>query len=217
MHIVTPSQYWDGSESAVFFNREWLSAREQAEAYLESVSEAIATANDISVTAEITANTSVESGLTSLSAGRARLLIAAKPPRSGFSQIYLGSVTNSLVGQLSVPLLIVPAGTSGDGSVRTDYQRILVYVGHDDVSESLLGAAAEFAQGGGECHLLHVFPLHAKHAVTRAGRFLPINLRQEAAVRLHRAEAWLQRQNVNATPRLVDDWRHSPAKSIVGK
>src|SRR6185436_14665122 len=147
---------WDGSESAVFFNREWLSVREQAEAYLESVSEAIATANEIPVTAEITSNISVESELTSLSAGRARLLIAAKPPRSGFSQIYLGSVTNSLVGQLPVPLLIVPAGSSGDSSERTDYQRILVSVGHDDVSESLLGTAAEFAQGGAACHLLHV-------------------------------------------------------------
>src|SRR4051794_24346052 len=51
VQVITPAQYWDGSESAVFVNSQWLSARQQAEAYLEGVVEAIAAANHVPVTA----------------------------------------------------------------------------------------------------------------------------------------------------------------------
>ena len=125
-----PTQCWDCGESAVLFNREWLSAHEQAEAYLESVSQAIAAANDIPVTAEIATNISVESELSSLCSDIGRLLVVAKPSRTGFSQFYSGSVTNSLVSQTTVPLLIVPTESSGEDSEKTDYQRILVCAGH---------------------------------------------------------------------------------------
>src|SRR4029079_7901940 len=88
VQVLLPTPYWDVSESAVLFNNEWLSAREQSEAYLESVSQAIAAANDIPVTAEITTNISVKSELASLCADIGQLLVVAKPSRSGFSQFY---------------------------------------------------------------------------------------------------------------------------------
>jgi len=88
VQVMLPTQYWDCGESAVLFNREWLSAREQAEAYLESVSQAIAAANDIPVTAEIATNISVESELSSLCSDIGRLLVVSNPSRSGFSQFY---------------------------------------------------------------------------------------------------------------------------------
>ena len=34
---------------------------------------------------------------------------------------------------------------------------------------------------------------------------------------LRRAEAWLNRQQMHATSHLVDDWRHSPAETIVAQ
>src|SRR6187397_481953 len=63
VQVLLPKPYWDVSESAVLFDNEWLSAREQAEVYLEGVCQAIAAANDIPVTAEITTSISVESEL----------------------------------------------------------------------------------------------------------------------------------------------------------
>jgi nucleotide-binding universal stress UspA family protein len=217
VQVITPGQYWDGSESAVFVNSQWLSARQQAEAYLEGVVEAIAAANYLPVTAEIIGNISAESGLSSLSVGAGGLLVVAKPTRSTLSQFYFGSVTNNLIGRLAVPLLIVPAGSSDSGLANTNYQQILIPVDHGDVSEGVLNAAAAFASEGATCRLLHVFPLRAEIATVRAARLMPINLRQDALLRMRRAEGWLQQQNVNATSLVVDDWRHSPAQAILAQ
>ena len=217
MQVLLPKPYWDVSESAVLFDNEWLSAREQAEAYLEGVSQAIAAAHDIPVTAEITTSMSVESELSSLCADIGRLLVVAKPSRSEFSQVFLGSVTNNLASQTAVPLLIVPVHSSVEDSATADYQRILVGAGHGDVAENVLSAAAAFGADAAECRLLHVFPLRAKWASVRASRFLPVDLRQSAMLHLHAAEKWLTRQQVNTTAHLVDDWRHSPAEAILAQ
>lgn len=217
VQVLLPKPYWDLNESAVLFENEWLSEREQAEAYLESVAQAIAAASNIAVTAEITNSVSVESELSSLSAEVGRMLIVAKPPRSELSQVFSGSVTNSLVSRTRVPLLIVPTESSSEESERTDYQRILVCAGHGDVSENVLSAAAFFGADAAACRLLHVFPLRAKWTSTRASRFLPVDLRQSAMLRLHAAERWLTRQQINAAVHLVDDWRHSPAEAILSE
>jgi len=184
---------------------------------LEGVCQAIAAANDIPVTAEITTSISVESELSSLCADIGRLLVVAKPPRSEFSQLFLGSVTNNLASQTVVPLLIVPTHSSLEDSEETDYQRILVGAGQGEVSENVLSAAAAFGADAAECRLLHVFPLRAKWASVRASRFLPVDLRQSAMLHLLAAEKWLTRQQVKTTAHLVDDWQYSPAEAILAQ
>jgi nucleotide-binding universal stress UspA family protein len=215
VQVVIPEYYWERGEAALFANSEWLSGRRQAETYLESVAEAITIANDIPVTADVVSNISIERGLSALSADVGRLLIVAKPPRTGLSQVYFGSTSNSLVGKLSVPLLIVPNQSSEEVSETTDYQQILVGIGHGDVSESILNAAMAFATDAVTYRLLHVFSPRAQMTMARTARFFPTNLRQEAMARMHRAEAWLRRQKVAATSLLLDDWRHSPAQAVL--
>lgn len=217
VQVLLPKPYWEVSESAVLFDNEWLSAREQAEAYLEGVSQAIAEANDIPVTAEITTSISVESELSSLCSDIGQLLVVAKPPRSEFSQLFLGSVTNNLASQTAAPLLIVPTHSSLEGSEQTDYQRILVGARYGDVSENVLNAAAAFGADAAACRLLHVFPLRAQWASLRTSRFLSVDLRQSAMLHLLEAEKWLTRQQVNATAHLVNDWRYSPAEAILAQ
>lgn len=216
VQVVTPGQSRDWSESAAVADREWRSAQERSEAYLEGVAEAIFAADGIPVTWEVITDRSIESGLSSCTDG-AGLLIVAKPARSSWSQFYWGSVTNSLVSQTDVPLLIIPTSRKNGHFEQTDYRRLLVCAGHGDVSENILRAAAAIAADGASCRLLHIVPHRAELASYRAAPLAPLELRQEAWLRLNRAAKWLNRHNVNASPRLMDDWRHSPAAALLAQ
>jgi nucleotide-binding universal stress UspA family protein len=152
---------------------------------------------------------SVANTLRSISETDGCVLAMIRPRRSSLSRFWWGSVTDDLIGRLTVPLLIIPEAASEDSPVRTvpddSFKKMLVYLDGTEASSAVLESAAAMASTGAECHLLRVLPLASAHAKWRGGPNRLSDLRAEAWRKLFEARERLEQEGIASKPQVVVD------------
>jgi nucleotide-binding universal stress UspA family protein len=77
-------------------------------AYLAGLAESLRAATNLGVSTRTVSGVSIADPLRSVCQGGARALVMVRTQRSGLSRLLSGSVADELIGQLPVPLLVVP-------------------------------------------------------------------------------------------------------------
>lgn len=102
------------------------------------------------------------------------LIVISSHGRGGFARFSLGSVTDSLIRQTTVPVLVVkPAASYLNPQVRTAFRRIVVPLDGSILSEQILPAVSAFAKlEDAEITLINVLSLQDSSVAQRS--FQPI-------------------------------------------
>ena len=133
-------------------------------------------------------------------AREADLVVLGTHRRRGIGRLREGSVAERVMLQVSVPLLIVPAGEAGTGTIRFD--RLLVAVGFDAAAQRAIDHAVAIAGAkGSQVTVVHVVPGTSKPVLHHAYRSGAVEYQQQLV-----NDAWSRLQHLvsrsPAAPRL---------------
>jgi nucleotide-binding universal stress UspA family protein len=113
--------------------------RQQTRAYLDSVQARLGDVAPASITTKLLEGGVIEAVASQVSEEKVDLVVMTTHGRGPLGRFWLGSVTDKLVRQLSVPLLLVhPAATVPDLSVERVVQHIMVPLDGSELAERIL-------------------------------------------------------------------------------
>lgn len=181
---------------------------------LEAIADSLRETHDLPVVAQALVTPSITTALYAICETSVRALVMATTARAALSRLWKGEVSDELIGQLSVPLVLVPPNVTDDAAFGLDANRILVHLDGSQSSENLLRLAVETAGKNDVCHLLRVLPLASLFATGRGGFSPAADIRNLASLELMRASEWLAKHGVASKVDLILDGR-SPGPAIV--
>lgn len=194
-----------------------LSVEHRSAAYLNNLAERLRDAHQVSVQGELALGTSVADTLRSICGSDARALVMVRKQRSALSRFWWGSVSESLIGRLATPLLLVPDNyrmqERGDKQ-EEGFSRILVHLDGTSAAQRVLGNALALAAPAAVCHLLRVLPLAALSDPEQRGLGPANNPRNAAWQEMRQARNTLEARGISATTRLIFDGRKKGAAII---
>ena len=130
VHVRNPVEDAHGMDLRLIDNRNSLSVQTRSGAYLHDIAESLRGSNGLLVSSVTAIGVSIADTLRSICETDARALVIARTRRSLLSRFWWGSVTDSLIGRLTVPLLVIPeAASGGSGAGIASAQRIQPGVG----------------------------------------------------------------------------------------
>lgn len=218
VHIRNPVDDAHEIDLHLIDNSASLSVQTRSGAYLRDMAETLRSSSGLSVTWETATGTSIDNTLRSLCERKTRALVMVRSRRSSLSRFWSGSVTDSLIGRLAVPLLVIPETENAvDRATPADanaFERMLAYVDGTEASDDVIDGAISVAPSGAVCHLLRVLPLAALYTAGRGGYQPAFTLRNEAWRELFRAKEKLEQNGIDCRSRLILDGQSAGAVVI---
>ncbi len=209
VHVRNPVEDAQRMDVQLIDNRDSLSIQTRSSAYLRDIAETMDGSGGVSVSWETVTGVSIVNTLRSICETDSRVLVMARTKRSLLSRFWWGSVTDSLIGRLTVPLLVIPeAASGGSGAViasERGFSRVLVHVDGTDAADQVADSAIAFASADAACQLLRVVPLASLYATERGGFPEALDLRNKAWNDLFRAREELEKRGLAAKSRLIFD------------
>jgi nucleotide-binding universal stress UspA family protein len=209
VHVRNPVENAPGIELLHIDNRDWLPEEIRRGDYLRGIAESLRGSNGLSANSEAVTGVSIANTLRSISGTDTRALVMVRPRRSLLSRFWWGSVTNDLIGRLTVPLLIIPEAACEGSSVGTAYDggfsQLLVHIDGTDGSATVVENALAMASPGAVCHLLRVLPLASAYATLGGGSARLSDIRADAWRELFRARDKLEEHGIACKSRLILD------------
>ena len=209
VHVRNPVEGAHGMDVRLIDNRNSLSLQSRSGAYLHDIAESLRGSNRLVVSCATAVGVSIADTLRSMCESEARALVIARTKRSLLSRFWRGSVTDSLIGRLTVPLLVIPEAASRDSEAEIAsarrFDRVLVHVDGTDATDQVVDSAITLSSADTVCHLLRVLPLASLYATTRGGFRAASDLRYQAWRELFRARGKLAKRGIAAKSRLIFD------------
>jgi nucleotide-binding universal stress UspA family protein len=216
-HIRNPVEDAHQMDLRFIDNSKSLSIQSRSGAYLNGLAESLRRSRGVAVNCDTTLGTSIAGTLRSISESDVRMLVMARTGRSVLSRLWSGSVTDSLIGRLAVPLLLVPDGEipaqGVPGAIRSGFSRVLVYLDGTDASGDVLDNAMAVASPEALFHVLRVLPMATMYAAVRDGSGHAIDVRNETWRELFSAKERLATRGITTKPLLIFD--HQTAASTI--
>lgn len=216
VHIRNPVEEAHHLDVVLVDEQHALSVRTRSSAYLEEMAASLRDAGGPPVSWDTRAGTSVNEALRSQCETDARALVMVRTKRSTMSRMWWGSISDRLIGRLSIPLLLVPEienESSGWGiGCRSGFQRVLTYLDGREATNHIIATATDLASDDAVCHLLRVLPTASMYAPGWEGFPEALDLRHEVWGELFEAEQQIEKHGLTCTSRLIfDGQRAGPA------
>ena len=206
VHVRNPVEEAHGMDLRVVDDSEALSLHSRGGVYLKRLADSLLDTKGIAVTSEVATGTSVADTLRSNSEMNARILVMVRTRRSAIHRFLWSSVSDNLVGRLTVPLLLVPqkdcpGGTNADAN--PEFDRILVYYDGAQAQTGILENVKEVASPRGICQLLRVLPMSSLYGTGKNGNSEGAGLRDRTWLELLRARKQLEQAGIPCSPQLI--------------
>jgi nucleotide-binding universal stress UspA family protein len=209
VHVRNPVEDAQRMDVRLIDNRDSLSIQTRSGAYLRDMAETLGGSNGLSASWETATGVSITETLRSMCEMDARALVMVRTRRSLLSRFWWGSVTDRLIGRLTVPLLVIPEAASGGSGAglasARGFSRVLVHVDGADATDQIVDSAIAFGSADAVFHLLRVHRLASLYAMGRGGFPKATDLRNKAWLELFRAREKLEKQGRAAKSRLIFD------------
>lgn len=221
VHVRNPVDESFGRDVCLVDDSRTLTVHSRPDAYLTGLAESIRAETKLTIDSKTISGVSIADTLRSVCGSDARALVMVRTQRSALSRLFFGSVVDSLIGQLPVPVLVVPSSQEGglwasSGAQKQHFTRLLAYLDGSDAVANLLKHTVAIAPDEAVCQLLRVLPL-ASLFDRGHRRYSPSpDPRNDAWIELLRAKHVLQRKGIVCKPRLVFDGQ-SAASAIVDR
>ena len=148
-HVRNPVEDAHRMDVRLIDNRGSLSAETRSGAYLHDMAESLRGSNGRLVSCVTAIGVSIADTLRSMSETDARALVMVRTQRSLMSRFWWGSVTDRLIGCLTVPLLVVPEVENGRNSAGiasvSGFNRVLAYVDGTEAVDLVVDCAIDIA------------------------------------------------------------------------
>jgi nucleotide-binding universal stress UspA family protein len=207
VHVRNPVEEAHNMDLCLVDNGKSLSVQSRSGAYLEGLAESLSKLEKLRVAGNTVTGVSVAHTLRSICKENARILVMSRTRRSALSRVFLGGVTDRLIGGLTVPLLLVPDERNAADSRNEDnhrgFNRMLVYLNGADTSDGLLDIVRTIASKDAICHLLRVLPMRSLNSAERETSSHGCSPRDKAWLELLRAKHKLKQSNITCKPRLI--------------
>ncbi|MGE3270216.1 MAG: universal stress protein [Chloroflexota bacterium] len=186
-----------------------LAVMDRAQAYLRSV-EARLTAEQVRVAAHVYYDEPAHALLDAAERQSVDLIVMSTHGRSGIGRMLYGSVADLVLRHATVPVFLVPAGTSGETWLKDRAASVLVPLDGSELAEDALKAAEMLPLGGDSTvHLLRVIEPPVYPIYGDGYTFVPFDEDAELAD----ARQYLAEQ----TAKLRARGRHTDARVAVGQ
>jgi nucleotide-binding universal stress UspA family protein len=218
VHVRNPVKDVHKMDLRLIDNGKSLSVHSRSGIYLDSLAESLSDSQNLSVRAQTVTGVSIANTLRSMCENDVRTLVMVRPRRSALSRFWSGSVTNSLIGGLSVPLVLVPAESNWvhkqDTATFYGLNRVLVYLDGTEASDAVLDQAIAVASEDTVYHLVRVLPMSSLYAAHGGGLSRSASLRNDAWLGLSKAADKLEELRLECKSQLIFD-AQNPGSAIV--
>jgi nucleotide-binding universal stress UspA family protein len=209
VHVLNPIEDAQRIDVSLLYNTDSRLVQTRLSAYLRDTAESLRGSNGISVSWETVTGVSVADTLRSICETDARALVMARSRRSLLSRFWWGSVTDSLIGRLTVSLLVIPEGASrgsrAGSAPERGFSRVLVYADGSEATDQVVDSAIAICPADAVCHLLRVLPLASLYAAGRGGFAEASDHRNQAWHELFKAREKLEKHGLAVKSRLIFD------------
>lgn len=219
LHVRNPVDESFGLDLCMVDDSKTLTVQSRPGAYLSGLVESLRATSKLSIDSVAISGVSIADTLRSVAGRDASALVMVRTQRSALSRIFFGSITDKLVGQLPIPLLVVPSSQDvGLGTLsaaeRQLFTRPLAYLDESEAVVNLLKHTFVSPPNTTFLQLLRVHPLAELSGRGNRKYLPPSALRKEAWNDLLKAKHVLQRETVLCKPLLVFDGQNAASAII---
>lgn len=210
VHVRNPVDESFGLDLCMVDDSKTLTVHSRPGAYLSGLIDSLRATTKLSIDSATISGASISDTLRSIAGRDASALVMIRTRRSALSRLFFGSVTDKLIGQLAVPLLVVPASQDGGLERSSDtgkklFTRPLAYLDESDAVTNLLKDTFATPPNEAICQLLRIQPLAALSGRGNRKYAPSQSLRNDAWNDLLKAKHVLQRETILCKPLLVFD------------